>query len=208
MGVTQFLAEHIISFFETTGYFSVFILMTLESMIFPVPSEAVLPPAGLLISQGKFTFIGVVVAATLGSIFGSVISYLIGAYGGRPFIDKFGKYFLLDRKALASGEKYFSRHGDITIFVCRFIPVIRHLISIPAGFGRMNIWKFSIYTILGAAIWNSFLTWVGVRWGQSGWELLMEYGHIIDIVILAILIIIGFYFFWKHYSNIKKNKVV
>lgn len=173
MGVTQFLAENMLYFYETTGYVSVFILMAMESMIFPVPSEAVLPPAGLLISQGKFTFAGVTIASTLGSIFGSLLSYWIGLYGGRPFINKFGKYFLLDTKALELSEKYFNKHGDLTIFICRFIPVVRHLISIPAGLGKMNILRFSIYTIAGAGLWNAILTWAGVKWGQAGWDLLL-----------------------------------
>ena len=177
--------------------------MAMESMIFPVPSEAVLPPAGLLIAQGRFTLAGVVAAATLGSIAGSLISYYIGAYGGKPFIDKFGKYFLIDRKALETGEKYFTKHGDITIFICRFIPVVRHLISIPAGAARMNILKFSVYTIVGAALWNSFLTWAGVKWGQTGWDLIMEYAHTIDLFIVAALLLFGIYFFWKHYRRVK-----
>ena len=206
MGVTQFLAENMMSFYETTGYVSVFILMVMESMIFPVPSEAVLPPAGLLISQGKFTFAGVVIASTFGSIVGSLLSYWIGISGGRPFIDKFGKYFLLDKKALVAGEKYFAKHGDITIFVCRFIPVVRHLISIPAGFGRMNIWKFSIYTIIGAGMWNAILTWAGVKWGQAGWDLMLKYGHTIDLFIVGAIVIAGAWFFWKHYRKAKEEK--
>jgi membrane protein DedA with SNARE-associated domain len=206
MGVTQFLAENMLNFFETTGYISVFILMAMESMIFPVPSEAVLPPAGLLISQGKFTFAGVVIASTFGSIVGSLLSYWIGISGGRPFIDRFGKYFLLDRKALDAGEKYFNKHGDLTIFVCRFIPVVRHLISIPAGFGKMNIWKFSIYTIIGACLWNAILTWVGVKWGQAGWNILLKYGHAIDLIILGLLVVAGVWFFWKHYRKAKEEK--
>ena len=206
MGITEFLAEHIMMFFEATGYFSIFILMAMESMIFPVPSEAVMPPAGLLIAQGRFTFAGVVIASTLGSIAGSLASYYMGAYGGKPFVDKFGKYFLLDKKALETGEKYFTKHGDITIFVCRFIPVVRHLISIPAGAGRMNIVKFSVYTIAGAAMWNSLLTWAGVKWGQAGWDLIMEYAHTIDLFIVAAILIFGAYFFWKHYTKIKATK--
>lgn len=201
MGITQFLAEHIMQFYETTGYISVFILMTMESMIFPVPSEAVLPPAGLLVAQGRFSLTGVIFASTLGSIFGSLLSYWIGIYGGKPFIERFGRYFLLDKKALKWSEGYFARHGDLTIFICRFIPVVRHIISIPAGIGRMNIWKFSLYTIIGAGIWNAFLTWAGVRWGQQGWDLMLKYGHAIDIVIVAILVIAGIYFFRKHYLN-------
>jgi membrane protein DedA with SNARE-associated domain len=205
MGITHFLAENMLNFYEATGYFSVFILMAMESMIFPVPSEAVLPPAGLLISQGKFTYAGVIISGTLGSIVGSLISYYIGIYGGRPFIDKFGKYFLLDRKALESGEKYFNKHGDLTIFICRFIPVVRHLISIPAGFGKMNIWKFSIYTLIGAGLWNSILTWAGVKWGQVGWDLLLKYGHTIDLIVVGLLVLAGVYFVRKHFRNVKSN---
>jgi len=198
MGITEFIASHIIEFFETTGYISVFILMTMESMILPVPSEAVLPPAGLLITQGRFTFTGVVVASTLGSIFGSGLSYAMGYYGGKPFVDRFGKYLLLDRKALEWSEKYFNKRGDLTIFICRFIPVVRHLISIPAGFGKMNLVRFSIYTILGAGLWNAILTYVGMHWGQAGWDLLMKYSHPIDIAIVVALVLFGIYFFYKH----------
>lgn len=205
MGVTQYLAEHIMQFYETTSYISVFILMAMESMIFPVPSEAVLPPAGLLIAQGKFSYAGVIIAATIGSIVGSLISYWIGVAGGRPFIEKFGKYFLLDKKALNTSEKYFNKHGDITIFICRFIPVVRHLISIPAGFGRMNIWKFILYTTVGAGMWNAFLTWAGVRWGQQGWDLMMKYGHKIDLIVLGLIVLAGIYFFWKHFKNRGSN---
>ena len=203
MGVTQFLAENMMSFYEATGYVSVFILMVMESMIFPVPSEAVMPPAGLLISQGHFTLVGVIVASTLGSIFGSVLSYWIGMYGGRPFIDRYGRYFLLDHKALDWSEKFFAKRGDLTILVCRFIPVVRHIISIPAGMGKMNLLKFSIYTIIGAGIWNSFLAYVGIHWGQAGWDMLMKYSHPIDIAIVLLLVIGVAWFIFRH---LRKSK--
>jgi membrane protein DedA with SNARE-associated domain len=204
MGITEFLVRHVLDFFNETGYISVFILMTMESMIFPVPSEAVLPPAGLLVAQGRFSFPMVVVAGTLGSIFGSLVSYVIGWYGGRPFVDRFGKYFLLNRRDLEISERFFKRRGDVTILLCRFIPVVRHLISIPAGFGKMNIITFSVYTIIGAGLWNSFLTYIGYRWGQAGWNLLMEYSHIFDIVVIGLLVLGVGYFIYKH---VKRNKV-
>jgi membrane protein DedA with SNARE-associated domain len=204
MGVTEFLARHMMDFFHQTGYISVFILMTMESMIFPVPSEAVLPPAGLLIAQQRFTFPGVIIASTLGSIFGSLISYFIGSRGGRPFVDKFGKYFLLNRNDLEMSERFFKKNGDATIFICRFIPVVRHIISIPAGFGQMNLVKFSVYTIAGAGMWNAFLTFVGYKWGQAGWDLLMKYSHTIDIIVLLLLLAAVAYFIYKHLKP-KKN---
>ncbi|MCX6233978.1 MAG: DedA family protein [Bacteroidetes bacterium] len=205
MGITEFLVRHIIDFYNQAGYFSIFILMTMESMIFPVPSEVVMPPAGLLIAQNRFTFPGVIMASTLGSIFGSMISYFIGSWGGRPFIDRFGKYFLLNRHDLDTSERFFNKYGDATIFFCRFIPVVRHLISIPAGFGKMNLLKFSIYTIAGAGLWNSFLTYVGFKWGETGWNLLMKYSHIIDIIVLGLLLIALAWFIFKHINKRKKN---
>ncbi|NTW32816.1 MAG: DedA family protein, partial [Bacteroidetes bacterium] len=162
MGITEFLVPIITAFIGSIGYAGIFILMVLESMVAPVPSEAVMPFAGMLISKGEFTFAGVLFFSTFGSIVGSVISYYIGYYGGRPLVDRFGKYLLLDHHHLDLTEKYFQKKGDITIFICRFIPVVRHLISIPAGMGKMNIIKFSVYTIIGAGIWNAFLTYVGI----------------------------------------------
>ncbi len=203
MGITEFLVRNILDFFYGTGYISVFILMTMESMIFPVPSEAVLPPAGLLVAQSRFSFPMVVVAGTLGSIVGSLVSYVIGYYGGKPFVDKFGKYFLLNRRDLEISERFFNRRGDVTILLCRFIPVVRHIISLPAGFGKMNILKFLVYTIIGAGLWNSFLTYVGYRWGQAGWNLLLEYSHITDIIVVGLLVLGVGYFIFRH---IKRKK--
>jgi len=203
MGITEFLVRNILDFFYGTGYISVFILMTMESMIFPVPSEAVLPPAGLLVTQSRFSFPMVVVAGTLGSIVGSLVSYVIGYYGGKPFVDKFGKYFLLNRRDLEISERFFNRRGDVTILLCRFIPVVRHIISLPAGFGKMNILKFLVYTIIGAGLWNSFLTYVGYRWGQAGWNLLLEYSHITDIIVVGLLVLGVGYFIFRH---IKRKK--
>jgi membrane protein DedA with SNARE-associated domain len=193
MGLTQFIVAYATHLIEKTGYISVFILMTMESMVFPVPSEAVMPFAGFLIEQKTFTFWQVIVVSTLGSIFGSLISYYIGYYGGMPFVERFGKYALLDVDELEATERFFKKRGELTIFICRFIPVVRHLISIPAGTGRMNIVKFSIFTIIGAGMWNAFLTYAGFAL-KSNWEEVMKYSHIIDIaVILFLLAIVGLY---------------
>lgn len=206
MGVTEFLVQYIVAFIESIGYTGVFILMMLESMIMPVPSEAVMPFAGMLIADGQFTFAGVIFFSTLGSIFGSLISYYIGYYGGRPLVDRFGKYLLLDHHHLDVTEKYFQKKGDITIFISRFIPIIRHLISIPAGMGKMNIWKFSIFTIIGAGLWNSFLTFVGIKL-KSNWNEVIKYSSVIDIVVLLLLILVCVYAGYKLYKARLKNKM-
>jgi len=201
MGLTELIATYATLLIQKTGYASVFILMTMESMVFPVPSEAVMPFAGFLIEQGTFTFWQVIFVSTLGSIFGSLISYYIGYYGGMPFVKKFGKYALLDVEELEATERFFKKRGELTIFICRLIPVVRHLISIPAGTGKMNIWKFSIFTIIGAGIWNAFLTYVGYVL-KSNWNEVMKYSHIIDIaVVIFLLAIVGLYV----YRHLKKR---
>jgi len=206
MGITEKLVAVIVAFISKTGYSSIFILMALESMVAPVPSEAVMPFAGFLIADGKFSFAAVIFFSTLGSILGSLLSYYIGAYGGRPLVEKFGKYLLLNKHHLDLTEKYFTKKGEATIFICRFIPIVRHLISIPAGMGKMNIIKFSIYTIIGAGIWNSILTYAGFVL-RDNWKEIMKYSHVVDMVMLVCIVIVFIYICYKFYKNIQKRKL-
>src|SRR5450759_1718155 len=133
----EYLANHATAFFEHWNYPAAFLMMALESMIAPVPSEVVMPPLGMLVAQGRLSLGWTVLATSLGSIAGSLVSYWLGYYGGKPVVLKLGKYLFLNQEHLAWTEKWFHRHGGVTIFVCRFIPVVRHLISIPAGTGKM-----------------------------------------------------------------------
>lgn len=205
MGITKWIAATATAFIASTSYFGIFFLMMLESMVFPVPSEAVMPFAGFLIVDGQFTFTWVIVASTLGSIVGSLLSYAMGYYGGKPFISRFGKFLLLDTHDLEITERFFAKRGEITIFISRFIPIIRHLISIPAGLGKMNLWKFSIYTILGAGMWNAFLTYVGFKL-KSNWTEVMKYSHLIDIVVIAVLGLAFLYYVYKIYLSFAQKK--
>ncbi len=202
MSITEFLIEHFTSWIGSGGYFGVAVLMTLESMVAPVPSEAVMPFAGFLVFEGRFTFTGVIFFSTLGSIIGSLLSYYAGAWGGRPFVKRYGKYLLLDMHHLELTERFFARWGDKAIFVSRFVPVVRHLISIPAGVGRMNIVKFSIYTIIGAGIWNAFLAYVGY-YLKDNWLTVRKYGEIADVIVIA-LMLIAIAFFVYHYMSRRK----
>ncbi len=204
MGITEKIVALAIAFITSTGYLGVFILMVLESMVFPIPSEAVMPFAGFFIFDGKMTWAAVIIISTLGSIVGSLISYGIGFYGGKPFVFKFGKYLLLNQHHLEISEKFFSKSGEITILISRFIPIVRHLISIPAGFGKMNIYKFIIFTLIGASIWNTFLTWVGYVLREN-WTEVMKYSHVIDVFVLIIMAIIFIYFGFKLFKDHKKN---
>ncbi|MBP1638926.1 MAG: associated Golgi protein-like protein [Bacteroidetes bacterium] len=201
MGITERIAAIAVSIISASAYPGIFVLMMLESMFFPVPSEAVMPFAGFLIVDGTLTWTSIILFATLGSLTGSVISYAIGYYGGKTFIIKFGKFFLLKEKHLELSERFFTRHGQITIFISRFIPVVRHFISIPAGAGKMNFIKFCIYTLLGAGIWNAFLTFLGYKLKQN-WDSVMHYSHYIDAGVLVVLVIALGYYIYKIYKNV------
>jgi len=207
MGITEWIAFNAVAFISATSYPGIFLLMVLESMVFPVPSEAVMPFAGFLIVDGQFTFTGVIIASTLGSIIGSLASYTMGYYGGKPFIKRFGKFLLLDTHDLEITERFFAKRGELTIFISRFIPVIRHMISIPAGLGKMNLFKFVLYTILGAGMWNAFLTYVGFKLKEN-WSEVMKYSHVIDIVVVGILGLAMLYYAYKIYLNLTKKNTV
>ncbi len=187
-----------------TGYLGISFFMALESMIFPIPSEAIMPFAGFLAAQGKFSMLGVAVASTIGSLIGSYLSYAIGFYGGKPFLQKFGKFFLLDESHLDWTEKFFQKHGNKAVLISRFIPIVRHLISIPAGMARMPWLTFGIYTALGATAWNMFLAWLGFKLKEK-WHLVDESTHFLDYIVAFVLLLIIIYVFFK---LIKKRKTV
>ena len=203
--VVEIIAEWAVQVISAGGYFWVFFLMILESMIFPIPSEAVMPLAGYLIAEGGFTFLGVIFFSTLGSIVGSLISYYIGMYGGRKFVHKFGKYFLLDEEHLNWTESFFKRHGQKTIFISRLLPVVRHLISLPAGMGKMPLKRFIIYTILGAGIWNTFLAWLGYYFSDK-WQMIHEYSKPLDYVAIVFLVVCVIWWIAKHIKRKRKIK--
>ena len=153
---------------ENWGYPGVVVLMAMESSIFPVPSEVVIPPAAILAaSTGKMSLVGVIVAGTFGSWLGSAITYWVALLVGRPVVEKWGKYFFIPPEKLARAERFMHRYEAGGIFFARLLPVIRHLISIPAGIIRMGFAKFSILTTVGAAIWCSVLAWLGGTVGDK-----------------------------------------
>ncbi len=195
MGLTESLCYYNTLFINQCSYVGIFLLMALESMVAPIPSELVMPFAGFLIFMGHFDVVPVMVAASLGSIVGSLISYGMGVLG-EPVVLRYGRYLLLNTHHLEWTQRFFNRHGGKTIFICRFIPVVRHLISIPAGLARMSLIPFILYTAVGATLWNGFLTYLGVRLRQN-WPVIQQYTHIIDYFVLAGLIGAAFYFFWK-----------
>jgi membrane protein DedA with SNARE-associated domain len=195
MGLTEALCYYNTWFINQCGYVGVFLLMTLESMVAPVPSELVMPFAGFLIFTGQFGVVPVLVASTLGSIVGSLLSYGMGMLG-KPVVLRYGRYLLLNVHHLEWTEKFFLRHGGKTIFISRFIPVVRHLISIPAGLARMPLIPFILYTAVGATLWNMFLVYLGVRLKEN-WRVIQQYTHILDYFVVAGLIGATVYLVWK-----------
>jgi membrane protein DedA with SNARE-associated domain len=143
------------------GYIGIVVLMAMESSIFPVPSEIVIPPAAFLAAQGKLSFWGVVLAGTLGSYLGSAITYWASRLIGRPLIVKYGRFILLSPKKLEQAEHWLARYEAGGVFFARLLPVVRHLISIPAGIVRMNFWLFSLVTVTGSALWCWILAYLG-----------------------------------------------
>ncbi len=194
--IAELLMGFITSLVSSIGYPGIAILMMLESMVAPVPSEAVMPFVGFLVYAGKFNLIFVIIASSIGSILGSLVSYYVGFYGGKPLVLKVGKYLLLEEKHLDLATAFFQKYGSITIFVSRFVPVMRHLISIPAGIGKMNKKKFFVYTLAGATIWNSILVYFGIRLGEK-WTEISKYSEILDVVIIGIIVIAGIYYLIK-----------
>jgi membrane protein DedA with SNARE-associated domain len=192
----EHLFEFISNIISQTGYVGICFFMVLESMVFPIPSEAVMPFAGFLAAEGKFTFFGIAAASSLGSMIGSWLSYAIGLYGGRPFLNKFGKFFLLDNHHLDLTEKFFEKWGQQAVLISRFVPVVRHLISLPAGMARMNFVKFSIDTFLGATTWNMFLAFLGFKL-QERWGIIKSYTHYLDYLVVLVLLIGVVYLYAK-----------
>jgi membrane protein DedA with SNARE-associated domain len=146
---------------DSWGYLGVFILMAMESSIIPVPSEIVMPPAAFWAAQGRMSFAGVILAGTAGSWVGSAVSYWLSKWVGLPVVNRYGKFFLMPPKKIKLAHDWVSRFGSTGVFAARLLPVIRHLISIPAGILEMPFARFSLATVLGAGLWNAILAWMG-----------------------------------------------
>lgn len=204
--ITEFITNVAVWILETTAYAGAFFLMALESMIAPVPSEAVMPFVGFLVADGKWDLWLAVLATSLGSLAGSLASYWMGYYGGKPLVLKVGRYLLLNRHDLERTERYFQRRqGLYTVFLARFIPVIRHFISIPAGMGRMPLVPFMLVSTIGATLWNGFLLFLGMRLREH-WTVVQKYSHQVDIVIV-VAAVIGLGWFLRTRLSARKRRL-
>lgn len=205
--ILEFLAAIVVAIINKAGYTGVCLAMTIESACIPLPSEIIMPFSGYLISKGEFVMLWVVVAGTLGNLIGSIIAYWVGVIGGRPFIEKYGKYILMNHHDLEIAERWFNKYGQATIFFTRNMPVVRTFISLPAGIAKMNFFKFCLYTTIGSIPWNFALTYLGMTFGERWHTTLSPIFHKFDIVI-GIVIAVGVYIFIKrHLKIIRKNAV-
>lgn len=199
---------HLISYIEkvisATGPAGIAFLMAIESCNIPLPSEAILPFAGYLVSKGVMNFHVAAFAGAIGCVIGSVPSYYIGFYGGRPFIEKYGKWFLVSKKDLEDADRWVDKYGDWAFFICRMLPVIRTFISLPAGILKARKRTFFTFTFLGSLVWSYFLVYIGVKLGQN-MEMFKHLWHKFDILIVAVCIILGFIYVYKHFKHLKDS---
>lgn len=179
------VALWVMSVISAMGYGGVVLLMAIESACIPLPSEIIMPFAGFLVARGELTLWGVALAGAIGCVVGSIPAYYLGMYGGRPLIERYGKYVLISKRDLDMADRAFDRFGEIVIFAGRLLPVVRTFIAFPAGVARMNMTKFIIYTFVGSLIWCWALAYVGMVLGDN-WPSLKHYFHQFHLVFAVV----------------------
>ena len=194
-----------LGFIDTWGYVAVAVLMALENACIPIPSELILGFAGYLIFIGKMEFFHATVAGMVGGMLGSIITYYIGAHGGRPFIDRYGKYFLMKKSHVDTAQRWFDKYGIKAVFFSRMLPAVRTFISLPAGFARVDMKKFIIYTFLGSLPWTMLILYVAWMLGEN-WKTMLAVGHELSLIVCAVLVIVCVYFYirWKRKKKMAK----
>ncbi len=205
--VLTLLSSYIIAVISILGYPGIVLLMTIESACTPLPSEVILLFSGYLVWTGDFNIWWVATMGTLGCNLGSIVGYYLGAYGGRPFLMRYGKYFLVSGREVEIADRWFERHGQWTVFFSRLLPIIRTFISFPAGVARMDFWKFNVYTFLGSFPWCFGLAYAGYKMGAH-WQTLQVYFHRFDYIIgtfLAIGVIAYIWVYWKQRTREEKG---
>ncbi len=197
------LIEWLVNVVGALGYSGIVALMFLESSFFPFPSEVVMPPAGYLASQGQMNLIAVIACGIAGSLLGALFNYYIAIRWGRKFFDRFGKYFFVSRETLDKAEAFFAKHGHISTFTARLLPVIRQYVSLPAGLARMRLPKFCFYTGLGSGVWVVILTMIGYGIGYDT-RSIDDVLHRVTILLVSfcVLLVAGYVFYCRlKYKN-------
>ncbi|MGA2622404.1 MAG: DedA family protein [Bacteroidota bacterium] len=200
----EIVGRWIIDVISNLGYPGIIVCMAIESACVPLPSEIIMPFSGYLVVAGRFNLWWTGIAGAVGCVVGSVIAYAAGVYGGRPFIEKYGKYILVSHHDLELADRWFSRYGDWAIFFSRLLPIVRTFISLPAGIARMHFWRFVLYTFLGSLPWCLLLSWIGLKLGEN-WGTLRGYFHQADIVIGIFIVIGGAWWVYRHVKGLRNG---
>ena len=206
--IISILSGLIIATISTLGYGGIVLLMAIESACIPLPSEIIMPFSGYLVSRGEMNLWLVGIAGAVGCVVGSIVAYYIGMYGGRPFIEKYGRYILLSRHDLDLADRWFAKHGEAIVFVSRLLPAVRTFIAFPAGVARMNMTRFIVYTFAGSLPWCLGLAYVGQKLGEQ-WdkdETLKTWFHRFDFVIGIVVVLAVSWWIWRHIKHSRPEK--
>jgi len=201
--IIEILSGFIVATISAMGYSGVILLMAIESACIPLPSEIIMPFSGYLVSTGQLNLWAVAVAGAVGCVLGSLVAYWVGMYGGRPVIEKYGRYVLLSRHDLDIADRWFASHGEAIVFVSRLLPAIRTFIAFPAGVARMNLKRFIIYTFAGSLPWCLGLAYIGQKLGEQ-WnkdDTLKTWFHRFDFVIGIVGALAVAWWIWRHVKH-------
>jgi membrane protein DedA with SNARE-associated domain len=204
----EFLSWLIVITISTLGYSGIVLLMAIESACIPLPSEIIMPFSGYLVSTGQMNLWAVGVAGAVGCVLGSLVAYWVGMYGGRPLIEKYGRYVLLSTHDLDIADRWFATRGELIVFVSRLLPGIRTFIAFPAGVARMDLKRFVIYTFAGSLPWCLGLAYIGQKLGEK-WnkdDTLKTWFHRFDFLILIAGVLLVGWWIWRHVKHLRKDK--
>jgi len=206
--IIEIVSALIIATISNLGYAGIVLLMAIESACIPLPSEIIMPFSGYLVYTGRFNLWIVGLAGAFGCVVGSLIAYWVGMYGGRPLIEKYGRFVLISRHDLDLADRWFARFGEVIVFTSRLLPAIRTFIAFPAGVARMNLKRFIIYTFAGSLPWCLGLAYVGQKLGEQ-WDknpTLKNFFHRFDFVILILVVLVVTWWVWRHVRAIRNQK--
>lgn len=206
--IISILSSFIIATISSLGYGGIVLLMAIESACIPLPSEIIMPFSGYLVSRGEMNLWLVGIAGAVGCVVGSIVAYYIGMYGGRPFIEKYGRYILLSRHDLDLADRWFAKYGEAIVFISRLLPAVRTFIAFPAGVARMNMTRFIVYTFAGSLPWCLGLAYVGQKLGEQ-WdkdETLKTWFHRFDFVIGIVGVLAVSWWIWRHIKHSRPEK--
>lgn len=196
----ELIGSWIVSLISAGGYGGIVLLMAIESACIPLPSEVIMPFSGYLVLAGRFKLGWVAVAGALGCNLGSIVAYYVGAVGGRPLAERYGRFVLVSHRDLDRADRWFASYGNSTVFFARLLPVIRTFIALPAGISRMNFFRFNLYTFLGSLPWCLALAYAGLRLGAR-WPVMRDYFHRFDTVIGAAIVGGAAWFLYTHWRS-------